>query len=588
MIRQPIVTVMGHVDHGKTMLLDRIRESDILGVEVGGITQHIGATEVPVDHINKQCSPLLKKFKIDLKIPGLLFIDTPGHAAFTNLRKRGGALADIAVLVIDISAGVQPQTLESLKILKHNKTPFIIALNKIDIISGWRAAKGGCFLDNFATQEEHVLQELDKKLYQLVVRLAQEGFDSERYDRIDDFTKQISIIPTSAKTGEGVSDLLAMLAGLSQRYLEDKLEIHESQPAKGTVLEVKKLKGIGTTADVIIYDGTLKVGDTFATMGVDAPIVSKVRALQKPLPLGEIRDPRNRFETVRQVTAAAGVRVIAPGLEEALSGSPFVVGEGAAGQVAAYVDEIEIHTEGVGIILKADTLGSLEAVAALLKEEKIPINSANIGRITKKDVVASEDMLQRDEMKAVVMGFNTKADEAVMRFAEEKGIKVITADVIYQLSEQYKKFVEEKKAEKIKKELEKLMRAAKFQILPGFIFRQSKPAVVGVELLLGTLRSGSGIMNENGDIIAHLKQIQQESKTVKELKKGKRGALSLVGPTVGRQIDEGDILYTVVPEKDFVKLKELEKLLNEDEKAALEEIARIMRKAKRSWGMVWG
>ena len=140
MIRQPIVTVCGHVDHGKTNILDYFRGSSLQEMEAGGITQKISFTLYPSSQIKKACS-LIEKNKINLEIPGFLFIDTPGHAAFTNLRKRGGSLADLAILVIDINEGIKPQTAEVIQILKANKTPFLIALNKIDNISSWRTNK---------------------------------------------------------------------------------------------------------------------------------------------------------------------------------------------------------------------------------------------------------------------------------------------------------------------------------------------------------------------------------------------------------------------------------------------------------------
>jgi len=148
MLRQPIITVLGHVDHGKTTLLDKIRKTAIAAKEAGGITQAIGTTEIPTNVIKTLCGKLLERFKIKLIISGLLFIDTPGHEAFTTLRKRGGSIADLAILVIDINEGIMPQTIESLEILKVSRIPFIIALNKIDRIKGWTSAKEICCFSN--------------------------------------------------------------------------------------------------------------------------------------------------------------------------------------------------------------------------------------------------------------------------------------------------------------------------------------------------------------------------------------------------------------------------------------------------------
>ncbi|WP_455391847.1 translation initiation factor IF-2, partial [[Eubacterium] cellulosolvens] len=284
-IRQPIVSVLGHVDHGKTSLLDHIRGSTVVSREAGKITQHIGATEVPIETIMEICGELLQDK--GLKIPGLLFIDTPGHHAFTTLRARGGVLADIAVLIIDINEGLKPQTLESINILKQHKTPFIIAANKIDRINGWEPKYDRSFFESFNSQIKDVQDVIDNMLYRLIGDIFEEGLQTERYDRISDFTKTIAIIPISAKTGEGIPDLLMVLIGLAQRFLENQLET-EKGPGEGTVLEVKEERGLGTTIDTIIFNGTIHKNDTIVIgTSVGKPIITKVKALLKPKPLDE-------------------------------------------------------------------------------------------------------------------------------------------------------------------------------------------------------------------------------------------------------------------------------------------------------------
>ncbi|HSV42815.1 MAG TPA: translation initiation factor IF-2, partial [Methanomassiliicoccales archaeon] len=305
--RQPIVSVLGHVDHGKTSLLDYIRGTTVSAREAGFITQHIGATEVPLEHIEKVCAQLMRGKKFG--VPGLLFIDTPGHQSFISLRARGGSLADIAVLVIDINDGLKPQTIESINILRRYKTPFVIALNKIDLVDGWISNPKSPFILSERTQTEEVKDRLNNRMYEIIGRFSMEGLSADRYDRIDNFTKNIALIPVSAKTGEGIPDLLLVLIGLAQRFLEGKISTEEG-PAKGTILEVKEEKGLGQTLDVIIYAGTLRRGDAVA-LGTKSgkPLLTKVKAVLKPKPLDEIRDPRDRFDSVKEISAAAGVKV---------------------------------------------------------------------------------------------------------------------------------------------------------------------------------------------------------------------------------------------------------------------------------------
>ena len=288
MLRQPIITVMGNVDSGKTQLLDTIRNTSIVGSEPGRITQCIGCSLIPISAVKKICGDLLEKHQLAIKIPGFVIIDTPGHAAFTNLRKRGGNLADIAVLVVDINEGVKPQTEECISILKQYKTPFVVALNKIDLLHGWNSISKIGLLESIQKQSDSVMLLLEKKLYEAVGKLSELGFNSERFDRVEDYTKQVAIIPLSAKTGEGIAELFMVVTGLSQKFLESSLRIDVNGSAKGTVLEVKEEKGLGMTVDVIIYDGSIKCNDTIVVGSLAEPIITKIKALFEPAPLAEI------------------------------------------------------------------------------------------------------------------------------------------------------------------------------------------------------------------------------------------------------------------------------------------------------------
>ena len=380
-IRTPIVCVMGHVDHGKTSLLDRIRGSSVVSSEVGAITQHIGATIVPIEAIRKMSGSMEK---IPINIPGLLFIDTPGHHAFTTLRARGGALADMAILVVDITQGFQPQTIEALQILRNCKTPFVIAATKVDRVHGWRINKDESFLSSFAKQNERVKGDIETKTYEIVGNLSDLGFSADRYDRVSDFRRNLAIVPVSAHTGEGIADLLMVMIGLAQRYLGEELRLSADGPGAGTVLEVKEERGLGTTLDVILYDGTLSVGDEIAMASQDDVVVTKVRSLLKPHPMKEIL-VEDRFEHVKSVAAAAGIKVSAPGLEKVIAGSPLFVVRGNADELAARIrkemQEIHVNLADEGIVIKADTIGALEALCKELETKEIKVMRAQVGPV---------------------------------------------------------------------------------------------------------------------------------------------------------------------------------------------------------------
>lgn len=574
---------MGHVDHGKTLLLDKIRGTAVAAKEAGGITQAIGASIIPLDTIKSVCGSLLETLQLKLTIPGLLFIDTPGHAAFNNLRKRGGNLSDMAILVIDINEGLKPQTLECIEILKTYKTPFIIATNKIDMIQGWRQTKEPV-LKCIASQSDYVQKTLDTKLYEIVGKIFEQGIEADRFDRVSDYTKQVAIVPTSAKTGDGVPELLMVLTGLAQRYLEKGLNIDVKGAVQGTVLEVKEERGLGKVMDVIIYDGSLKVNDTIVIGGLDKPIVTRVKALFLPAPLAEMREKRTKYQSVKEVSAATGVRIIAPDVEEVVSGMPLLGAgdslEAAKSKAQEQVEEVVLETEAEGIVIKADSLGSLEALTFLLREKNIPVKKASIGPITKKDLSDAEAMVEKDPLKAVILGFNVPKPETV-----PESIKVMTNNVVYRLIEDYDAWQKEKRKALEMKEMDGLVHPAKVQLLKGYVFRQSNPAVVGVEVLGGNLHSNTSLMNLEGIELTTVKGIQLEQETISKAEKGKQVALSLPGVTVGRQIKEGDVLYTAVPEKDFRKFKEFKQYLSDDEKEVLKEIAVIMRKKNLVWGV---
>ena len=572
MIRQPIITVLGHVYHGKTTILDNIRRSSVVAGEAGGITQHIGATEVPLYVIKKICGELISEEKI--KIPGLLFIDTPGHEAFTTLRKRGGSIADLAILVVDINEGFKPQTEESLLFLKEFKTPFVVAANKIDKIRGWSKNNTKCFLNSLKTQNNDIKRQLDEKIYELVGILSEKGFNSERFDRVTNFKDTLAIVPVSGLTGEGIGELLMILIGLSQQFLSDKLEIKERN-GFGNVLEVKEVKGLGTTIDVILYDGQIRKGD-YLIIGGKEPLVTNVKALLKPRELGEMRVER-KFNYIDRVSAASGIKISAPNLEDVVAGSPIRTCQRKEEieklkKELTEEENVEIETEKEGVILKADTIGSLEGLIKILKDNGIPIRKAKIGNLNRSEAIEAASM--QDPMNKVIFAFNVNV---LPEAKEVENVKIFQDKVIYKLLEDYKEWKEGKEKEMEKKKLESVIRPGKVKIIPGFVFRASNPAIVGVEVLGGLIKPGYSLVKQ-GKIIGKIEQIQKEGSNVSEAKCNDKLAVSISGPTVGRQIKEGDELYTAMSNENLKKLEELKELLTKSEVEVLEEIQELKKK----------
>jgi len=581
-LRQPIVAVLGHVDHGKTTLLDKIRGTAVAKKEPGEMTQHVGASLVPASVIEKIAEPLKKIIPFRLEIPGLLFIDTPGHELFANLRKRGGSVADIAILVIDINEGVMPQTVESIEILRSRNVPFVVAANKIDKIPGWKPHPDEPFIETIKKQDPRVVKKLEDMIYTLVGQLASYGVISERFDRVRDFLKTVPIVPVSAKTGEGIPELLAVLAGVTQKYMAERLRYAEG-PAKGVVLEVKEHPGYGTTIDVIIYDGVIRKGDMIVLEGVNGPIVTHVRALLMPRPLVDIRMAKSELAPVDEVSAAAGVRIAAPGLDEAIAGSPIYVVpdpkmvEEYKRRVSEEVAMVRFRKEVNGVVVKADTLGTLEALVTALERKGIPVRLADVGPLTKRDVIEASIVAREDRYLGVVLLFNVKPLPEAEELARREGIKIFRHNIIYKLIEDYEAWVREEKEREKQRELARLVLPGKIRILPGFVFRRSDPAIVGIEVLGGVIRPGYPLMRADGKHVGEIMQIQHMGNPLKEARKGMEVAISIRGNVmVGRQIKEGDVLYTDPP---FYHIKTLlEKFrdeLSDDAKEVLREIVKI-------------
>ena len=592
-IRQPIVVVLGHVDSGKTSLLDQMRGTAVQSREVGGITQHIGASFFPIEIVKDITGPLYAQLaKSDSPVPGLLVIDTPGHEVFANLRMRGGSAADIAIVVADVNKGFEVQTVESIEILEKRKVPFVIALNKIDQIPGWNNTKSIFISEQIKAQGGDMISTLDEKIYTVVGSLSKLGYNSEAFWRIKDFTKEVAIVPVSAAKNIGIPELMAVLVGLAQQYMTKKLERHEGE-TKGIVLEVKDELGLGPSANIILIDGVLKQGDRVVVAKRDNAIVTKVKALLLPKPLDEMRDPRDKFRPVDNVVAAAGLKITSPELDGVLAGSPLYVLKDSEdeGRLRSLVEsEIKaaiIRTDSNGIVLRCDTIGSLEATVDLLRKDKIPIQSADIGHITRRDVLAASAVKEKDRYIGVILGFNVRVLDEAEREASERGIKIFNEKIIYNLVRSYTDWVSYQKEHEDSILFNEISPVCKFQFLKGYVFRRNDPAVFGAEILIGRLRQKIPVINENGKKIGSIHQIQEGGKNLSEASIGTQVAVSMKEPVIGRQINEGDIFYTDLTSKEAkLLLESFSHRLGAEEQEVFQHILSKKREADPSFGYI--
>jgi translation initiation factor 5B len=581
--------MLGHVDTGKTSLLDKIRGTAVQMREAGGLTQQIGASYFPFDTLVAITQRLMQNVNLNVKVPGLLVVDTPGHEAFANLRTRGGSVADIAILVVDAMHGFENQTYESLNILKSRKVPFIVAANKIDRIDGWKSEENRPFIKSYQVQSKWVQEDLDNRLYNMMGTLSREGISSERFDKVRNFTKNVAIVPVSAKTGEGMGELLAVLIGLTQQYLEERLQVTDG-PAQGTVLEVREEVGLGVTLNAIIYDGTLHAEDTIVIGGKEGPITTNIRAILVPQPLEEIRDSKKKFNSIPEAHAAAGIKIAAPGIDDAIPGSPLIaVGEEitleqAIVDVASEMERLKIQTDQTGIMVKTDTLGSLEAIVESLRDKEIPIRVADIGDVSRRDVMEALSVKHEDPFLGVILAFNVKILTDAEKEARDQKIPIFWNDIIYNLMDEYVRWAEEEREAKARKEFDTLVKPGKFEIMEGYIFRRAKPAIFGAKIVSGQINTNVYCLNQEGNRIGRISQIQDSGNAIPKAEEGKEVAVAMPQPIVGRHIKERDLLYVDIPEKHAKLLRtKFANRLTEGANEALQELVALKRKTDILW-----
>lgn len=575
-LRSPICCILGHVDTGKTKLLDKIRQTNVQEGEAGGITQQIGATYFPVENIKAKTRVIDPKSEFEYKIPGLLVIDTPGHESFTNLRSRGTSLCNIAILVVDIMHGLEPQTLESIRLLRDSKTPFIVALNKIDRLYGWRSTPNNGFRLSWDNQNRGTQSEFEDRLKAVKVALAEQGLNAELYFDNKDVRKTVSLVPTSAHTGEGIPDMLQLLTQLTQTRMSGALMYLSELEA--TVLEVKVIEGLGTTIDVVLSNGILHEGDRIVIAGLNGQaIVTQVRALLTPQPLKEMR-VKGSYVHHKEIKAAMGVKIAAPDLEQAVAGSRLlVVGpdddeddlrDEVMGDLTSLLNSID--RSGRGVSVQASTLGSLEALLEFLKQSKIPVSSVNIGPVYKKDVMRCATMLEKAPEFAAMLCFDVEVDKDAARLAEELGIRIFQADIIYHLFDAFTAYNKEILAQRRAAAAPVAVWPCRLRILHTFTNRS--PLILGVDIIDGSLRVGTPLAVVKVDPTTKKKTTVdlgrvvslQINKTDKQLVTKKEVGAGVAVKIendhkveVGKQIQESDEIVSKISRASIDSLKDL-------------------------------
>uniref|UniRef100_A0A6A7FX50 Eukaryotic translation initiation factor 5B n=1 Tax=Hirondellea gigas TaxID=1518452 RepID=A0A6A7FX50_9CRUS len=577
-LRAPVCCVLGHVDTGKTKLLDKIRSSSVQEHEVGGITQQIGATFFPMEAIKAQTAELnaLQKRQLKYKLPGLLIIDTPGHESFSNLRKRGSTLCDIAIVVIDIMHGIEPQTRESISLLDAQDAPFIVALNKIDRIYEWKPIPNAPFITTLEQQGPSQKAEFEQRVKHVILQLNELGKNCALYYENKDFKDTVSLCPTSAHTGEGIADMLMLLVQLTQHTMADQLQ-YLSGTAEATVLEVKVSEGLGYTIDVILSNGFLRVGDTIILCGMNGPIATTIRALLVPAPMTEIR-VKSEYLRLQEVKASMGIRISAPGLQDTIAGSQLLVC-GPRDDKEALMDSVmgdladvlsRVDRSGRGVYVQSSTLGALEALLQFLSDEKIPVSGIALGPVHKLDVTKASVMLEFQREYAVILAFNVKVDHEAQLLADRLGVKIFTKEIIYNLTDTFKEYLTQVYDERRLNAHEAVFPVL-LDILPEHIFHNHKPIILGCEIKQGLLKLGTPLCAMFDKVeddakqyveIGRIESLEVDSVPKKFAKAGEKVAVKIAQGVMeshiyyGRQFDYRNKLCSVLTRNSIDVLKE--------------------------------
>ncbi|RNF05912.1 putative translation initiation factor IF-2 [Trypanosoma rangeli] len=575
-LRSPICCVLGHVDTGKTSLLDRIRSTNVQGGEAGGITQQIGATFFPREALVGATAEINTKYNHDLNVPGLLVIDTPGHESFTNLRSRGSSLCDIAILVVDIMHGLEPQTRESIRLLRQKKCPFIIALNKVDRLYSWKANENMDIEQTLSKQSESVRSEFETRVNQVKQEMQAEGLNSELYYRNKDMRKVVSIVPTSAKSGEGISDLLLLEIQLVQQFMEGKVTYRDDLQC--TILEVKPITGYGVTVDAILINGVLHEGDTICLCGQNGPIFTQIRALLTPQPLRELR-VRGEYIHHKEMKAAMGIKIAANELEFVIPGTPLLVlhpgddKDKIAHEVMKDTNKItdQLSPDGIGVTVQSSTLGSLEALLAYLKDMKIPVASASIGPLHKRHMVQLLSIKRKAPRYAVVLAFDVQVSEDAREIAKKNDIDIFEAKIIYHLFDMFTRYV----AEYESREKERARVIAVFPVQLTIIddaIHKSDPIILPVKVERGQLHPGTPLAIMRGEtplLIGRVMTIERDNKSIPIARMGHECAVKInsgeSGVVYDRQFDKTDSVFSLITRPSVDAIKKFKDELSEDD-----------------------
>lgn len=594
-LKAPICCIVGHVDAGKTSLLDKLRNTNIQEKEVGGITQHIGSTFFPIQTIENSCSSIKGKFEVICNIPGILMIDTPGHSEFQSLRNVGTSICDLGILIIDIEESIQEQTKEAIKLLKEKKIPFVVAVTKLDKLYGWKTTKSSNLRDALKEQSKDMSMMLMAKLEDIKYDLSKEDINAEFYFKNSNPKQIYSIVPVSSKTGEGIADLLALLVYTAQNWMLKKILYQDTVSC--TIMESKYDKHNGYTIDVILNNGTINVGDKFVVSTITGPNICTVRNLLIPSALTQLGKKTN-WDYKDSVRASIGCKIIGSNLDGAYPGTHLfpIKTSGDSADASTEADAINNANQEInavwksynfispGVFIGTQTFGELDASYSIFQKAGINVAGAYIGEPSNKfiDLILMKTETDTLPENRIYLYFGAFNNTDVFEYAKKNNIILLSSEVIYKLVELYK--IEKEKIIKARQNTNNnAIFPVEMVILKQYIFMKggSEHLMFGVKIKKGTLYKNTPIcIPEKNVLLGKVLNIQFEHKEKEKGEEGQEICIRLDNPNqliINRQFDVNDKLIAclsrnsidilkrdykeVVPKKDWLLIIEHIKLL---------------------------
>lgn len=590
----PICSVLGHVDVGKTKLLDYLRSTHTK--EVSGITQQIGTTVFDKESLQKLCGKLGEELEVDR----LIMIDTPGHSNFTTMRQVGAVISNLVIVVVDINKGLEEETKRCLKFVKENHdTNFVIALNKLDRIYGWNPTENAPLKRAF-NKNKAVMDTVKDNINRIICQLAELEINACAYYDNKDLSTFVSMIPLSAQTGEGIPDLILVISKMMVRATKKLEENPISQYTFGYFLDKRYEERTGNFNVSININKELNFGDRLVIVDRDDKNMqyeSVVKSLVSSSEGKEMKD-KSRYKTIQNVNGTAGLGIF---LNDDITPSPGSMYAVTTGLSDSEKDELirlmqenmsctssnlmcQYDKKEYGVFLYAPSLNILSALISIVNEQKIPIMDHCVGRLTRQTVIKINGVYERMDVEheinyvqryKTILVFNPVAEKEnpldgiesnVVGMCNQNKITMIGEKTVFKVLEKYKEYVDNCDV-KFHNKYKNIGDSFQLKILPEFVFMKTTPLLFGIRVVKGQFKVGTLVVAVKGDqqiLLGNVTSIQKNKKNVDTMKVGDEICIRIESSgdklTFGEDFDDTFEIQRYITNEEKIVMKFIEGL----------------------------